>query len=427
MLTRVARSGFKGQARNFFWSSKSSNVKTLERPKDDQPTDIVSRVKRDHAAGRERMRAIEEVAIVEYKSIPALAHWNKDSAEYVPAERDEQELQRANDAFNSHIDNLKKSLKLQEEIYQKIEAMDRPYLRGTPGMNTNVFRGQVKDYSNPTGHNFRSVEEVEEELHKEHANKNRFVNDIVFTHKFSQDPSNIKQWQQEVNNRPVNSHFHKDKGFKWDVTTPYEERYPHVADRLGYPEFLGDDIDRLFRLENEMVHPNYLDQPFVQTPPINADSSLNYGEGEVIYENPNVVEWSKLAQLAGAGYLGFYAVWKPYHKLFATSIPSAATFDDYPIPFFEMNSFNFDTYGVGFLAIPVTVYLALQVVMVSCADRRGEQSRSPTGSRADCSTTRTRSCSSSHARAISVERKRKSSSWNTSKSPCPMSTSAPSS
>lgn len=367
MLTRVARSGLRGQARSFFWASKSSAVKPVERA-EQQPTDILSKVARDHAASRERMREIEEVAVVEYRKTPALGHWNKDSPEYVPAERDEEELQRANDGFNATIDNLKHSLKLQEELYRKIEAMDRPYLRGTPGLNTNVFPGQVRDYSNPTGHNFTSIEEYEQSLLAEHANKHRFVNDIVFTNKFALEPSNIRQWQQEVDNRPVNPHFHKDKGFKWDVTTPYEQRYPHVADRLGYPEFLGDDVDRLFRLENEMVHPNYLDQPFVQTPPINADSSLDYGEGEVVYENPAILEWSKLCQVGAAGYLGFYAFWKPYHKLYATSIPSASTFEDFPIPFFEMNAYNFDNYGVGFVAIPMTIYLAVQVVMVRSPD-----------------------------------------------------------
>jgi len=367
MLTRVARSGLRGPARSFFWSSKSSAAKSLERPKDDQPTDILSQVNREHAASRELMRRIEEAAVVEYKQIPALAHWNRDSPEYVPAERDQEELQRSNEGFNYHIDNLKRSLKLQEELYLKIEALDRPYLRGTPGLNTNVFPEGVKDYSKPAAHSFQAPEDQGAEMLREMANKHRFVNDVVFNLKIATDSSNMRQWQQEVDSRPVNPHFHKDKGFKWDVTTPYEQRYPHVADRLGYPEFLGDDVDRLFKLENEMIHPNYLDQPFVQTPPINADSSLNFGEGEVIYENPNVVEWSKLTQLGAAGYLGFYLLWRPYHKLYATTIPAASTFDDFPIAFFEMNAYNFDNYGVGFIAIPMFIYSVMQVVMVVSA------------------------------------------------------------
>ena len=363
MLTRIARQGYKGQARNFYWSSKSSSVKTVERVPEGEATDILSKIKKDHDKNRQILRDIENVAVVEYKKFPALAHWNKDSPDYVPAERDEEEIKRENDAFNYTIDNLKNSLKLQEEIYQKIEQLDRPYLRGTPGTTTNVFRGELKDYSEPTGHNFRSFEQDHNEMLKQDANKHRFARDVVFTPKHSVDTSNLRQWQQEVENRPVNDHFHHDKGFKYDVTTPYEQRYPHVADRLGYPEFLGDNFDRLFRLEDEKVHPNYLDQPFVQTPPINPSSELNFAEGEVIYENKNVIEWSKLTQLVGSGSAFFICMWKPFHQVF-TNIPGPSTFEEFPIPFFEMNPYNIDNYGLGIFAIPILLYSIMRFVAV---------------------------------------------------------------
>ena len=62
-----------------------------------------------------------------------------------------------------------------------------------------------------------------------------------------------------MDSRPVNKNYHKDKGYKFDVELKYDEKFPHVADRLGYPEILGTPIERLLRLEGEIYHPNYLD------------------------------------------------------------------------------------------------------------------------------------------------------------------------
>lgn len=67
------------------------------------------------------------------------------------------------------------------------------------------------------------------------------------------------EWQKEKDSRPVTSHFHHDKGYKYDIITPYHERYDYKADRLGHPEILGTPAERLFRLESEMYHPCYLD------------------------------------------------------------------------------------------------------------------------------------------------------------------------
>jgi len=89
----------------------------------------------------------------------------------------------------------------------------------------------------------------------------------------------------EKDARPVNDHFNAEKGYKFDVPVPYEQRVPHVADRLGYPEQLGRPLERLFRMDTDEIHPQYMDQPFVQTPSAYPDESLNFEEGEVVYEN----------------------------------------------------------------------------------------------------------------------------------------------
>jgi hypothetical protein len=90
-----------------------------------------------------------------------------------------------------------------------------------------------------------------------------------------------------------NRDFHQDKGYKYDVTVPVDERYPFLADRLGHPEILGTPTERLLRLEGEIYHPNWLDQPFAKMPSENPDPTLNFEEGEVLYENTRLLEWAK--------------------------------------------------------------------------------------------------------------------------------------
>lgn len=52
-------------------------------------------------------------------------------------------------------------------------------------------------------------------------------------------------------------------GSKFDVETPYHQRYPYLADRLGHPEYVATPYERLLRLEGDLYHPVYNDQPFV--------------------------------------------------------------------------------------------------------------------------------------------------------------------
>jgi hypothetical protein len=42
-------------------------------------------------------------------------------------------------------------------------------------------------------------------------------------------------------------------------------------------------MDRLFKLEKDIYHPTYLDQPFVRMPTQHPSKSLNFEQGEVVY------------------------------------------------------------------------------------------------------------------------------------------------
>lgn len=371
----IGRLGIRAQrvtqlTRSYFWGNKGTQS-TTPATQSNVPAGqtILEQTKEEVAWGRSRIAEIQELAVLEYKQRPQVAHWNPDSPDYVPAQRDEEESERERSAFNTWLDHLKTSIKAQEEIYQKIEQLDRPYLRGTPGLETNVYKDGVRDYSNPTGHtgtNWYHEAEIREQ--RRASNKHRFVNDVVYTPKWRTELKSTKAWQQEIDNRPVDAAFHQEKGFKFDVYTPYEQRYPHVADRLGYPEFLGSTYDRLFRLENEAYHPNYLDQPFVQTPPINADSGLDFGEGEVIYENPNALEWARFSQYSLLGLVSFIGIYKPYNQVFKCSIPSGSIFEDLPISYFDMNMYAWDTYFFAPVVIPMLAYTVFTHYIVVLAN-----------------------------------------------------------
>lgn len=93
---------------------------------------------------------------------------------------------------------------------------------------------------------------------------------------------------------------------------------------MGHPEFLGTPVDRLFRLENDIFHPVYLDQPFVQTPNAKPSSSLNFEQGEVLYENTRVLEWIRFIQLTGFTAGAYIALYVPFSLGFKTNLVTDA-------------------------------------------------------------------------------------------------------
>ena len=365
MLTKALKSASRLPARGYFWSGKNDlNGRPLVEAKKEEGLDIVQKTKKEHEEFRERIAKTKEMAVMEYKTLPTASHWNPNSPDFVDSPREVETNKRELDSFNSLVDNLKNSIKTQEEIYNYIENMDRPYLKGTRGIEKSVY-DVVKDYSAPTGVKTQSYRELEREIIAKDSNRHRFINDAVWVPRWTQETSNVKQWNQELEARKVNSHFHPDKGYKFDVFVPYEERYPHVADRLGYPEFLGDSVDRLLRLDSDDYHPNFLDQPFVQTPPINPSSELNFGEGEAIYENPAAGEWGRLSEKVGFGLLGFIGIWKPYHMILASPNPPPSVSDDLPLHYFDMNFYHFDNYMLTLPFVPPIIYMVANLITVA--------------------------------------------------------------
>jgi hypothetical protein len=84
------------------------------------------------------LRVLEENALLNYKTYPALPHQDPTSPEYIHSELDEYHDQTETQAYNKVIDNFKNDLKVQREVWEAIARLDRPYKRGIPGIDTNL-------------------------------------------------------------------------------------------------------------------------------------------------------------------------------------------------------------------------------------------------------------------------------------------------
>jgi hypothetical protein len=72
---------------------------------------------------------------------------------------------------------------------------------------------------------------------------------------------------------------------------------------LGYPILREEPIERILGFERAPAHPGYQFQPFVQTPSMDPDPTLNFEQGETIYENKRVTEWVRFWKVLAASTL----------------------------------------------------------------------------------------------------------------------------
>lgn len=289
---------------------------------------------------------IEKNVYLDYKPYPShLAHNNPKSKDYVYSELDEYKQKTVTDSYNSVITKLKNDIAFQKKVYQTLETLDRPYLNGIPGIHKNVYPSGAKNYNPPENLGLQNVKEQEyPELDAISKNENRWLDQTVYYPKHEKMTHYDVLWPKEIETRPVNKDFHPDKGYKYDVPVAY--KWPHVADRLGYPEILGDPFERLMRLEGDIYHPMNLDQPFVEMPSSDPHPSLNFEEGEVIYENPQVQEWAKLFTLSGFSLFAFLGAFVPYSLFYKTHMFMSNAMENIFFNYHGFSMFYFDNLGI---------------------------------------------------------------------------------
>lgn len=298
------------------------------------------------------IESIEKNAYVDYKPYPShLSHNDPKSKDYIYSERDEYNQKTKTQAYNDIVTRLKNDIKFQKKIYETLETMDRPYLNGVPGIHKNAFPSGVKNVNPPSNLGFQDVQEHKYlELEEVSRNQDKWLNQTIFYPKYEKMTHYDVEWSKELETRPVTRNFHPDKGYKYDVPVPFNEKWPHVADRMGYPEILGDPWERFLRLEGDIYHPNYLDQPFVQIPTADPHPSLNFEEGEVIYENTQLLEWAKFFYLSGFSVFAFLGLFVPYSLFYKTHLFMSNAMDNIFLGYHNFSMFYFDNLG---LHIPI--------------------------------------------------------------------------
>lgn len=291
---------------------------------------------------------VEDVAEMEYMKYPYhISHNDPHSPDYIQSEFMDNQKKAEVDDYNRIIDNLKLDLKLLEEYqtgYKKALDHHNHSAEKEVGNTANVF-DKVRDYGAVGGNPGNAdIDDMIVDLSLL-DNLKITINNTPFHRKFTKT-SNVVAWEKERDERPVNAHFHLAKGHKYDVETPWEERAPHVADRLGHPEIFPTPLETLLRLERFDCHPGYLDQPFIQIPSAEPDKDLNFRPGEVVYENPVVEEYYKFSVWGLTFGSAFFAVWYPYMAFVKSSTPYPSVRDEFRLPFYDLNFNNFDTYMV---------------------------------------------------------------------------------
>lgn len=96
---------------------------------------------------------MEKWAYLEYKKHPStvLSHSDPKSKDFIHSERDEYAEEVTTNSHNDLIDSFKRNLQMQRKVHDILQKMDRPYLRGVPGVHRNVTGG-LQDYTTPVNH-----------------------------------------------------------------------------------------------------------------------------------------------------------------------------------------------------------------------------------------------------------------------------------
>lgn len=161
-------------------------------------------------------------------------------------------------------------------------------------------------------------------------NTNQHYNNMFFEfyHRWREPTRTWFSQTQEINyaetlkNRPTTDHYDHDKGSEFEVEWTEEQKFPHVAERLGFPILREEPIERILGIERAPAHPGYQFQPFVQTPSMDPDPTLSFEQGETIYENKRVVEWIRFWKTMGGIVFGGWPIFYTYEIYNGDGAPS---------------------------------------------------------------------------------------------------------
>lgn len=350
-------------------SSKDSSVVDIKVKKKDEDA-LGLFVKESCEAKRIRLKSLTPETIYEYllkggdlsavieerrsKWPDHIPHWNPKSSTHISSEEDDEHMNVKVREHNRILDDFRRDLLLQGHITEAWEEeMNRP-ATGIPGVHRNVYE-TVVDYDVKSGYEESSSLDIQNNLLEKLSNE-KHINRSLFIPRVP-EMSHMRDWEHEIEQQPVTSHFHASKGSKFDVETPDEKRHPHVADRLGHPEIFPRPIDSIFGLQDMHCHPNFLDLPFVQVPSPEPDAAIDFSPGEVVYYKPDNIEWGQFWLVNYMATVLMTAVIHPMHALVKTSSTFTSIIDEMPMPFYQHNINGMDY----FMIMPPTAVAILML------------------------------------------------------------------
>lgn len=254
-----------------------------------------------------------------------IEHWNPESKNYVASELDEQDLRVKVDSHNEIVRDFIRDLKLQAKINEIWEKEMNAPKTGVPGVTESLFE-EVQNYDR-LKHQESFVQMHEDNHVLQQLSNEKIINRSLFIPKQPQ-MSNMVDWAHELDERPVDVNFHKFKGHKFDVETPYDQRVKHVADRLGHPEIYPYPFETLLRLERIGAHPAFQDQGHFQMPSAEPDSSLNFAAGDVLYSKPSNKDWGKFWMTSLWVNIFYWGAALPFHQFFRSTTPVPSAIED---------------------------------------------------------------------------------------------------
>jgi hypothetical protein len=128
--------------------------------------------------------------------------------------------------------------------------------------------------------------------------------------------------QKEWDALPVNHHPDPRAFHKHEVEWSEYQKFPHVADRLGYPILGESPLERIIGAERAPAHPSFQFQAFVQAPSMDPDPTLNFEAAETVYENKRIGEWIRMWKWGLTATLPLYPAFYTFEIYQNDGVPS---------------------------------------------------------------------------------------------------------
>lgn len=112
-----------------------------------------------------------------------------------------------------------------------------------------------------------------------------------------------------------------------------------------------------------MVHPGFLDQPFVKVPNPHPNDDIDFRAGEVIYENPKVSDWVRLSYVGGFNFFAYFGLFWPVASLYKTHICSPEMRLGIYSQYQDFSSMSIDKFSTLVLIIPAFLSFQLYILL----------------------------------------------------------------